>query len=289
MQIIRTKEEMTKQVERIKKFGQTIGFVPTMGALHKGHLSLLESSTKGCGTTICSIFINPLQFNDINDFKTYPRQLDQDIQVLESNGCDILFLPSKDEIYNNTTQPAPIDLKGMDLILEGEKRPNHFQGVAQIVTRLLHIITSDYIFLGQKDFQQCVILNHLIKYVLHLQTEIIVCPIIREEDGLAMSSRNQKLSRQERKNAPIIYKMMNYAKSCIPIRDFSQVKKYIFEELSKVKTIQKVDYIEMIDGNTLKSVNNMDEADKIVVCIAVYYQSARLIDNIILKEQGKII
>jgi pantoate--beta-alanine ligase len=286
MQIIRTKEGIRQKVAGIRNRGLSIGFIPTMGALHAGHLSLIENAKNKSDITICSIFVNPLQFNDTKDFETYPRQLEHDIQVLKSNGCDILFLPAKDEIYVNSTNPRPIDLIGMDLILEGEKRPEHFQGVAQIVTKLLDIIETDYIFLGQKDYQQCVILRHLIKNILKWDIEILVCPIVREKDGLAMSSRNQKLSLRERNDAPILYKMLQYANKHAPHNNFNQVKKHINKVLLKISTIQKIDYIEMIDGNTLNIVEDMNDADKIVVCIAVYFQSARLIDNIILKDNN---
>jgi len=266
-----------------RKKDDRIGFVPTMGALHDGHISLIDSSKKKDQVTISSIFVNPTQFNDPKDFKKYPVTLEKDIDMLENAGCDILFLPSVEEIYpHGFTPKMHYDLGVLETVLEGKYRPGHFQGVCMVVHRLLEIVNPDRLYLGQKDYQQCMVLTRLVELTgLKNKTEIIICPTLREADGLAMSSRNMRLNEEERKKAITIYQCLNMIKE-------NTGKNTPAELISKAKSILekagfKVDYVEIADAHNLSPVNNWDKKQELVALIAATMNEVRLIDNMVIQ------
>jgi len=260
--------------------GMNIGFVPTMGALHDGHLSLIQQSRKQTQLTVSSIFINPTQFNDPGDFAKYPVTIERDIELLIKAGCDVLFLPSANEIYPNGTAHLPhYDLGYLETVLEGKYRPGHFQGVCQVVHRLLEIVQPNELFLGQKDFQQCMVLKKLIK-LTGLPISIQIIPTLRENDGLAMSSRNMRLTASERMTATAIYRSLLFMKEQLKPGHVLQLKEQVTDELTKGGF--RVDYAELAKADTLELVNEWNGQDKLVALIAAYLNEVRLIDNMIL-------
>lgn len=260
--------------------GMNIGFVPTMGALHNGHLSLIQQSRKQTQLTVSSIFINPTQFNDPGDFAKYPVTIERDIELLIKAGCDVLFLPSANEIYPNGTAHLPhYDLGYLETVLEGKYRPGHFQGVCQVVHRLLEIVQPNELFLGQKDFQQCMVLKKLIK-LTGLPISIQIIPTLRENDGLAMSSRNMRLTASERMTATAIYRSLLFMKEQLKPGHVLQLKEQVTDELTKGGF--RVDYAELAKADTLELVNEWNGQDKLVALIAAYLNEVRLIDNMIL-------
>lgn len=260
--------------------GMNIGFVPTMGALHDGHLSLIQQSRKQTQITVSSIFINPTQFNDPGDFAKYPVTIEKDIELLIKAGCDVLFLPSANEIYPNGTAHLPhYDLGYLETVLEGKYRPGHFQGVCQVVHRLLEIVQPNELFLGQKDFQQCMVLKKMIK-LRGLPISIQIIPTLRENDGLAMSSRNMRLTASERMTATAIYRSLLFMKEQLKPGHVLQLKEQVTDELTKGGF--RVDYAELAIADTLELVNEWNGQDKLVALIAAYLNEVRLIDNMIL-------
>jgi pantoate--beta-alanine ligase len=257
----------------------SIGFVPTMGALHEGHLSLLKISTRENQFTLCSIFVNPAQFNDPNDFKKYPSTLEQDILMLETNGCDILFLPHVEEIYpDGFNKKKHYALGYLETILEGEFRPGHFQGVCMAVDKLLLIVQPDKLYLGQKDYQQCMIIEKLIGLMkMEKSIQVRVCPIVREKDGLAMSSRNMRLNREQRAKAPALYETLIFLKQNISKLSLPDLKKEATELLQQKGF--KPDYVEIADAKTLKPINEWDSRINILGLVAATINEVRLIDN----------
>jgi pantoate--beta-alanine ligase len=278
-----------KRVTDIKKWLQsaisinaTIGFVPTMGALHQGHLSLLKESKKKADITVVSIFINPAQFDNKSDLEKYPSPVVQDVTLLEENGCDILFLPSEDEIYpDEKSKQKHFDLGNLETILEGKFRPGHFQGVCLVVERLLTIITPDYLFLGRKDFQQCLVIKRLVR-LMNYETNIVVCPIIREQSGLAMSSRNQRLNEEDRKTAAELYSSIKEIKDNRDQHQFSILKMNAIKKLEQKGF--KIDYLELAKEKDLQIVSQFLDGQKQVLLIAAFLNNVRLIDNIVLPE-----
>lgn len=261
---------------------QKIGFVPTMGALHAGHISLIEAAKKENDLVVSSIFVNPTQFNDPEDFKKYPITLEKDILLLEAAGPGVLFLPLLKDIY-----PAGLnDLRHYDLgfletVLEGRYRPGHFQGVCQVVHRLIEIVSPDNLYLGQKDYQQCMVIQRLIELIgLDGKIKVNTCPTLREDDGLAMSSRNTRLNKEERKTANAIFKSLLFIKSNLHLMDVAQLKN--LASTSLVDAGFKVDYVEIADANTLELVDSWDEKQKIVALAAAFLGNVRLIDNVVL-------
>lgn len=261
---------------------EDIGFVPTMGALHDGHLSLLKTSLKENKLSICSIFVNPAQFNDPNDFKKYPSTLDDDISKLEANGCDILFLPPVEEIYpGGFDVKQNYDLGYLDTILEGEFRPGHFQGVCMAVERLLLIVQPDKLYLGQKDYQQCMIITKLVQLMgSEEKIDIRICPILREKDGLAMSSRNMRLTKEERAKATALYETLIFLKQNICNGSLGDLKKEATDQLQKKGF--KTDYVEIANAKTLRPINEWDARTNILGLVAAYIDNVRLIDNMML-------
>ena len=254
-----------------------------MGALHSGHLSLINSSKKVTDVTVCSIFVNPTQFNDQTDFEKYPQTIENDIFLLEQNDTDILFLPSVEEMYpEGTSAKRNYNLGYLETILEGKYRPGHFQGVCQVVHKLLNIVQPDEIFFGQKDYQQCMVINKLIE-LENIPVEEIIVPTIREESGLAMSSRNLRLSSSAKEKATAIYKTLLQIKEDIHSKDINTIKKEATQNLLKAG-FTKVDYVEIADANTLEPLYQLNNKTKAVALIAAYIDGIRLIDNLLLSE-----
>ena len=280
MIICKTITSLQQQLIPINQKQQTIGFVPTMGALHEGHLSLIRASNSQNDSTVCSIFVNPTQFNNREDYNKYPNTITQDIYQLELVGCNILFLPDVKEMYpDGILISKQYNLDYLENILEGEYRPNHFQGVCQIVEKLLSIINPNQLFLGQKDYQQCMVIKKLIELMDkkgEIKFEII--PTIREKTGLAMSSRNARLNEAEKENATAIFKAMMHIKKYLNKKSFDTLEKEATELLQN-HAFEKVDYIKICNATNLQEVQNTNSSQKLVVLIAAFLNGVRLIDN----------
>lgn len=263
-----------------KRFaGAKIGFAPTMGALHQGHISLIANSKASTDITVSSIFVNPTQFNDINDFEKYPVTIEKDIDMLERAGCDILLLPSVAEMYPTGTQNLQhYDLGFVETVLEGKYRAGHFQGVCQVVHRLLDIVKPDVLFLGQKDYQQCMVIKKMIE-LTGLKTSITICPTLREADGLAMSSRNMRLNAAERKQAVLISQTLQFVKQEIKPGFLGDIKERAVNFLNAEGF--KTDYIEIADAATLQLQEFWDGSMPLVILAAAYLNDVRLIDNML--------
>jgi pantoate--beta-alanine ligase len=273
---------LKKEISRIRSLGKTIGFVPTMGALHSGHLSLVNLSKIESDITVCSIFINPTQFNDPSDFEKYPVTIDKDILLLESGGCDILFFPPVSEIYPSGTVPERYDLGDVEYVLEGKYRPGHFQGVCQVMHRLIDIINPDNLYLGQKDYQQCIVIKRLLELMKH-KAKIKIADTFREETGLAMSSRNLRLNDEQRGTAAGISKMLSYIKTNYHDRPVATLEKYATNYLLN-NGFQKVDYVSIVNAATLQPVDDIQKAENLVTLIAAFIGNVRLIDNVLLND-----
>lgn len=258
------------------------GFVPTMGALHQGHISLIDAVKKTGALSICSIFVNPTQFNDTRDLENYPITIENDIDQLEKAGCDILFLPSVNEIYpDGLKNNIHYELGYLETVLEGKYRPGHFQGVCQVVDRLLNIIPANMLYLGQKDYQQCMVLKKLVEMKAR-SAEVVICPTLREEDGLAMSSRNLRLTTANRTKATAIFKTLSNIKNSIRPGKLETLKENAIQELTSAGF--KPDYIEIADAGNLSLVNEWDGKTKLVALCAAFLDDIRLIDNMLLNE-----
>ena len=278
MKVFEKQKILKKYIEQHKK-DQKIGFVPTMGALHKGHESLILQSKKRCDITICSIFVNPTQFNDKTDYDNYPKNLDSDLAILKKLSCDIVFCPDKNDIYNKIEASKKFQFSGISKILEGQYRPGHFDGVATIVEKLFNIIEPDYAFFGQKDLQQLYVIKQLVKN-LNIKTQIIGCPTIRENNGLAKSSRNQLISKEDLEKSSIIFKQLQYCKNNFTKLSFEKLKKTVIHNIECLNF--KIDYFEFIELDTFTIQNKKIEGKQYAACIAVIVSGVRLIDNIIL-------
>ncbi len=265
---------------------RSIGFVPTMGALHAGHLSLIDRSKAEKDLTVCSIFVNPTQFNDPNDLAKYPRTLADDTDKLLQHGCDVLFLPTEEEIYPDpSVKDRSYDLAGLDKRWEGANRPGHFQGVCMVVHRLLEIIPTDSLYLGQKDFQQFLILRHMVREILQWSVQVVPCPIVREDDGLAMSSRNVRLSEQERLDSLVLHRALQYIQQHAgqqPLHKLLQAAKSI---ITTAGSVQKLDYLAIVNAADLSPVEAYKDAPTLLAIVAAHFPSARLIDNQVIKGQ----
>ena len=256
---------------------QTIGFVPTMGALHDGHISLVKRSVEENDVTVVSVFVNPTQFNDKADLERYPRTEEADKKLLEAAGCDIVFMPQVEEMYPEEDTRV-FNFGCIETVMEGKYRPGHFNGVAQIVSKLFYAVEPTRSYFGEKDFQQVAIIRDMVRQ-LNLPVEIIACPIIREESGLARSSRNELLSAEERKKAALISEVLSKSVNFAKDMSVEEVKNWVIDQF-KVDEVFKMDYYDIVDGNTLQSISSWDESDYIVGCIAIYCGKIRLIDNI---------
>lgn len=282
MYLFKTADGLKSHIRHIKSSNQKIGFVPTMGALHEGHLSLIRQSLAVCSHTICSIFVNPTQFNEASDLQKYPRTPAKDIALLHSVGTDMLFMPSESEIYPDQLDTAlDIDFGPLESVMEGAFRPGHFAGVAQVVNRLLELTDPDMLFMGQKDFQQALVVQKMIEK-LQLEVELVVVPIVRNEDGLALSSRNVRLSEKGRRQALALSQALKLAKALAPEKGTTFAKEEAIALLEKAEGV-KLEYFEIADGNQLQPLTDEHSTDFIVACVAAWVEDVRLIDNMILK------
>jgi len=283
MKILYTISELQRIVLSAKAEGKKVGLVPTMGALHSGHVSLVELCVSENDLCVVSDFVNPTQFNDKNDLVNYPRTPEEDEKLLEKAGCHYVFMPSVEEMY-----PEPdsriFSFGTLETVMEGSFRPGHFNGVAQIVSKLFYAALPDRAYFGQKDFQQLAIIREMTKQ-LHLDIEIKACPIIREADGLAMSSRNRRLTQKEREKAPQISQYLSKSLNFVSNKSVQEALEYIKTSFS-LDSIFKLDYFEIVDGNTLQPVADWKDSNYIVGCIAVYCGPIRLIDNIVYKQNA---
>lgn len=272
-----TKIQLQQYLSQARAGGKTIGLVPTMGALHHGHLSLIQLAQQQCDVVICSIFVNPTQFNDPRDLEKYPRPILEDIKKLEDIGCDILFEPAVNEIYDEHEQ-WHLNIGPLEGLLEGKYRPGHYQGVTQVVYKLFTLVKPDIAYFGQKDYQQFLIINQMVK-LLSLPVKLQMCPIKREDDGLAMSSRNIHLSVDDRQHALVLYKTLNHLSQNFDINKLAQLKNGA-ENTIKNEPGVELGYFEIADGNTLLPA---DETSKtIVALVAAKVGDTRLIDNVII-------
>lgn len=282
MIIFRTPADIHNFLLKKKSEKKVTGFVPTMGALHPGHIGLIKRARLENDLVICSIFVNPTQFNDPKDFEKYPATIEKDIVVLEKAGCDVLFLPSVDAIYPSGVNPViNYNLGYLENILEGKFRPGHFQGVCQVVHRLLDVIIPDRLYLGQKDFQQCMVIKKLIG-LYDIDTNIIICATERETDGLAMSSRNTRLNENERNIAPAIFDALQFIEENTKKGNIDLLKETVKEQLTKKGF--KVDYVEIANADNLDILHEWDGKTRIVALIAAYLNEVRLIDNLLLNN-----
>lgn len=267
-----------------RKEGKRIGLVPTMGALHEGHASLVERSVKENDVTVVSVFVNPTQFNDKNDLKNYPRDLDADCRLLEAVGADYVLAPSVEEMY-----PRPdtrqFEYPPVSTVMEGAHRPGHFNGVCQVVSRLFYIVRPDRSYFGEKDWQQIAVIKAMVR-ALSLKVEIVECPIVREDDGLAKSSRNTLLAPDERAIAPNIYKALNGSIDYAKTHTVEETHEWVVKQINDVEGLE-VEYFSIVDGNTLQDVASWDDSNYVVGCITVYCGKTpiRLIDHIKYKEE----
>jgi pantoate--beta-alanine ligase len=277
MEILKTVLSIKGLIEELKSRGKTVGFVPTMGALHEGHLSLVNYAKANNDYVVVSIFVNPTQFNDKNDLKNYPRTFDSDAEKLRNAGVDIIFSPTEHEMY-----PEPdtrlFDFGLLDKVMEGKHRPGHFNGVAQIVSKLFDAVMPHKAYFGEKDFQQLAIIKQLVKRQ-NYNIEIVSCPIIREADGLAMSSRNVLLSSVQRVNAAHISKTLFESSEMAKSLSVDDLKKWVYKTINENPELE-VEYFEIVDDTYLQPIKNWDEKNNKVGCIAVKVGRVRLIDNI---------
>ena len=278
MIIFKEQKELKKYLSKLNN--RIIGFVPTMGALHQGHISLISKSNELCDITVCSIYVNPTQFNNADDLLKYPKTIKDDIKILQENKCDILYCPEDEDLYKENEKPKKYRFNGIELYLESKYRPGHFNGVATIVEKLLNIINPQKIFFGEKDLQQLMIIKTLIKQK-NILTEVVGCPTIREENGLAKSSRNQHLSKIDREHCGVIYKQLINFKHLFNEMDLSELKKQIITNITSRNKI-KIEYLELVNLDTFEPDETPSKKVKYAVCIAVSISGVRLIDNIIL-------
>ncbi len=282
MQVHKDVKSLKENISALKEKNLTIGFVPTMGALHEGHLSLIKCAKEKSDIVVVSIFVNPTQFNNSEDLENYPITLKDDIKLLEDEQCDILFCPETSEMYpeGNITKKYP--LNGLDKGLEGEKRPGHFDGVCTIVHHLFDVVKPNKAFFGEKDFQQLAIIKHLVK-ILALEIDIVDCPTVRDADGLAKSSRNKLLSASERKKASLIYESLKKAKSLFAEKEIVDIKCMVENEIDRCKEMT-LDYVEIVNPENLKPLEKSNTLEKAHILIAAYLGNVRLIDNLPLND-----
>lgn len=277
--VFTSRQEIEMAISAFRLQGKKIGFVPTMGALHEGHLALVQRAVQECEFVIVSIFVNPTQFNNTKDLELYPRMLEKDVDMLKDFDNVVVFAPTVDQVYPSNDNFPGVDLDGLDTLLEGEFRPGHFQGVVHVVYNLFQITQPDFAYFGLKDFQQVSIIQHMVKQ-LKLSVQIVPCPTLREESGLAMSSRNLRLSESEKEDALIIYKTLNVilekAKDLSPIQ-VEELAKNLFNS-SKLK----LEYLEIVDPRSLQKLSN-NWVKGAVCCIAAFCGEVRLIDNMCVK------
>ncbi len=277
MEIIQAPATLVEYIDALKQeVSAKIGFVPTMGALHNGHLALVRMARQENDICVVSVFVNPTQFNDEKDFKTYPRSVENDVNMLQDEGVDVIFIPDEKDVYPNQ-ELYKFDLEGMDKTMEGAFRPGHFDGVADVVYRFFNMVKPDKAYFGNKDFQQLKVIEAMAQNE-NLDVEIIGVPIIREADGLAMSSRNQRLSKKERENAAVIYKVLQQAADAHASYTPAQLKSKITRQLNNTELLE-CEYVEIIHENDLTPVQKWEKEKKMRICVAVWCGNVRLIDN----------
>lgn len=283
MKKITTIAELKEVIALARQNGGKIGLVPTMGALHAGHISLVEQCVKENDVCVVSVFVNPTQFNDKNDLERYPRTLEADATLLEQAGCAVMFAPEVKEMYPELDMRV-FSFAPLDQVMEGPARPGHFNGVAQIVSKLFYAVEPDRAYFGEKDFQQVAIIRLMVAQ-LGLPVEIVSCPICREESGLALSSRNTLLTPEERQKAVLISQTLFASKQWMEKQTLPEVKQAVIDALS-ADPVFKLEYFEIVDGDTLQSLNAWEDADYVVGCITIYCGKIRLIDNIVYKKNA---
>lgn len=281
MKVFESAQLISNQVIELKKEGKKVGFVPTMGALHDGHISLIERAKEVCDVVIVSVFVNPTQFNNSKDLEKYPRTLVKDLELLAKFDVDLVFSPSIEEVYPTNYKSAEIELANLDKVMEGEFRPGHFQGVVEVVKRLFEIVQPDYAYFGQKDFQQVAIIKYMVRF-FDIPVVIVSCSTIRNDKGLALSSRNIRLSETEKEQALVIYKSLIYAKENTNNYSPDELMKYCTDEINKAGL--RVEYVAIINPTTLETLST-EWVEGAVCCIAAYCGDVRLIDNMILMEE----
>lgn len=281
MRVVKTISELKSLISGYKQENKTVGLVPTMGALHAGHKSLVDRARKENDIVVVSVFVNPTQFNNKQDLVTYPRTEERDCALLEAAGCDVVFMPAVEEVY-----PEPdnrqFDLGAVAEVMEGAHRPGHFNGVAQIVSKLFSFVEPDRAYFGEKDFQQIAVIRKMVQ-LEGFKLQIVACPIKREDDGLALSSRNVRLTAEQRQLAPNIYRVLkescNFAKS----HTVAETEKFVVDNLNALPQME-VEYYSIVDALTMQPVSDWADADSITGCITVYCGEVRLIDNIAYKK-----
>ncbi|MBN9292461.1 MAG: pantoate--beta-alanine ligase [Flavobacteriia bacterium] len=273
--VINNVSDLTLQISELKSLGKKIGFVPTMGALHIGHASLMKRSVRENDITVVSIFVNPRQFNNPEDLAKYPRTIETDIEFVEKTGVDIVFIPEEDDVYPVNFSVPEVDLGRLEVLMEGRMRPGHFDGVVQVLTRFFQLVQPDNAYFGLKDFQQVAVVRKMVEY-LHLPVNIIACPIYRESSGLAFSSRNQRLTEAQKEEALFIYKSLlkakELAKKMTPVQ-IAEIMKQDYSDSS-----MELEYFEIVDPVTLESLTDEWTPDA-VACVVAYVGEVRLIDN----------
>lgn len=278
MLITKTIPESHAIVDKWRSEGDTVGFVPTMGALHHGHISLLEKSRRENTYSVCSIFVNPIQFNNPDDLAKYPRTEEKDLQMLQAAGCDLVFMPGVKEIYPEENK-VQYDFGHLDKVMEGEFRPGHFNGVAVVVKKLFDIVQPHRAYFGEKDFQQLAIIQALVR-MLEIPVEVVPCPTIREPSGLAMSSRNERLNPGDRQTASAIYKTMVEAKSMVPSIKPQEIEHWVTRKINSAGKLE-VEYFSLVDAYSLLPVTEWNPGQRVIGCVAAYIGGVRLIDNML--------
>jgi pantoate--beta-alanine ligase len=278
MRVVSSIAEIKRAIAEIRCTGRTIGLVPTMGALHEGHLQLLRTAAAENAVTVCSIFINPAQFNDPDDYRLYPRLLDQDTDLLGQTGCDLVFAPEASAMYPQSAV-VRFDFGRMEEVMEGEHRPGHFNGVATVVSKLFHIVKPHRAYFGQKDLQQFVIIRQLVQD-LHFDLELVRHPTVRAEDGLALSSRNLRLSPTERHAAPRLYQALQLAAGKLGEEPVATIKSEVAEYLAAFPAV-RLEYFEVADAGTLEPLEAVGPSGQTALCIAAWVGPVRLIDNVV--------
>ena len=277
MKIVNSIQELKRYLAEERQHNKRIGFVPTMGALHNGHLSLVKRCVEENDVCVVSIFVNPTQFNDKNDLATYPRTLDKDSALLEPVGCDYVFAPTETEMY-----PEPdtrtFDFGTVSAVMEGARRPGHFNGVAQIVSKLFYAVEPDNAYFGEKDFQQIAVIRAMVKQ-LNIPVKINACPILREDDGLALSSRNVRLTPEQRQKAPLIARTLKESTNFAAGKSVQETIDYVVNTIN-ADPVMRVEYYEIVDGITMESIKDWSDTEYAVGCITVYCGEVRLIDNV---------
>ena len=277
MKTVSSIQELKAYLAAERQDNKQVGFVPTMGALHAGHLSMVKRCREENDVCVVSVFVNPTQFNDKHDLETYPRTLDKDCALLETAGCDYVFAPSVEEMY-----PEPdtrtFDFGTVSAVMEGARRPGHFNGVAQIVSKLFYAVEPNRAYFGEKDFQQIAVIRAMVKQ-LQIPVEIVACPIVREADGLALSSRNVRLTPEQRQKAPLIARTLKESVTFAAGKSVQEVIDYVVNRIN-AEPDMRVEYFEIVDGNTMEAIGQWTDTTYPVGCITVYCGEVRLIDNI---------